>query len=368
MSYINIILHAIFWLFGFFILWKIPICNRTNTENNQSDFSISIIIPARNEEKNLENLFNSLNKQPVRVKEIILVDDNSTDKTADVGRRNNARVISLKSLPKGWVGKTWACHNGAKVATGNYFLFLDADVALKDNGIKNILSCLKRYQGVISIQPYHKIKKVYENMSLFFNIILIAGMGVFTTFQTKINPIGAFGPCLICKRKDYYKIDGHNSIKDKVMEDIEIGKKFIKAKIPVFCLGGKGTIDFRMYPGGFMEMVNGWSRSFGSGAKSTSIPILIMVIAWIVGSIFPFNLFADGFSPFIPNNIFIGIAFYVAFIAQIYWMSRRIGNFNIWALIFYPIPLAFFVIVFFYSLILTIFKKRVTWKGREIKT
>jgi 4,4'-diaponeurosporenoate glycosyltransferase len=368
MNYINIIIHAVFCLFGFFVLWKIPKCNETKENSRISNLSISVIIPARNEEKNLENLFNSLKNQTTIVKEVILVDDGSTDKTPDIGRKHNAKVISLKSLPKGWVGKSWACYNGANAANGDYFLFLDADTKLGEKGIENILSCLKRYEGVISIQPYHRVKKIYENLSLFFNIILIAGMGAFTPFQTRINPIGAFGPCLMCKREDYYKIDGHKSIKGKVMEDIEIGKKFIEAKIPLFCLGGKGTIDFRMYPGGFKEMVKGWSKGFGTGAKSTSIPVLIMVIAWIVGAIFPLNLLADGLSPFIPNIILIASVFYLAFIAQIYWMSYRIGSFSIWASVLYPIPLAFFVIVFFYSLILTIFRKKVTWKDREIKT
>jgi len=360
MNYINTIVHAVFWLFGFFVLWKIPKCNKIKENRKISNLSISIIIPARNEEKNLDNLFNSLNNQKIKVKEIILVDDGSTDKTPDIGRKYNAKVISLKSLPKGWVGKSWACYNGAKASTGDYFLFLDADTKLKNNGIENILSCLKIYNGVISIQPYHRIKKLYEKLSLFFNIILIAGMGSFTPFQTRINPIGAFDPCLLCKREDYYKIDGHKSIKGKVMEDIEIGKKFIKAKIPVFCLGDKGTIDFRMYPGGFKEMVEGWSKSFGTGAKSTSMPVLIMVIAWIVGAIFPLNLLADGLSPFIPNIILVAVIIYLAFIAQIYWMSYRIGSFSIWASVFYPVLLAFFVIVFSYSLILTIFRKRVT--------
>ena len=368
MNYINIIIHAVFWLFGFFILWKIPKCNEIKGIGNKNNISISILIPARNEEKNLEKLFNSLDIQTIKVKEIILVDDSSTDRTADIGRKHNVKVISLKSLPKGWVGKSWACYNGARAATGDYLLFLDADTKLKNNGIDSILSCFKKYKGVISIQPYHRIKKIYENLSLFFNIILIAGMGAFTPFQTRINPIGAFGPCLICKREDYYKIDGHESIKGKVMEDIAIGNKFIKAKIPVLCFGGKSTIDFRMYPGGFMDMVKGWSRSFGTGAKSTSIPILIMVIAWIVGAIFPLNLFADCVSPFVINIFLTAIAFYIAFIAQIYWMSYRIGNFSFWASVIYPIPLTFFIIVFFYSLILMIFKKRVTWKDREIKT
>jgi len=301
MNYINIIIHAVFWLFGFLVLWKIPRCEGNNLENRTRDISISVIIPARNEEKNLDNLFNSLSNQTVKVKEVILVDDGSTDRTAEVGKKHNAKVISLNSLPEGWLGKPWACYNGAGASAGDYLLFLDADTELKDNGIENIIACQEKHSGVISLQPYHRIKKVYENLSLFFNIILLAGMGVFTPFQNRIKPIGTFGPCLLCSREDYYKINGHRSIKGKVIEDIEIGKKFIKAKIPLRCRGGKRTIDFRMYPGGFMEMVRGWAKGFGSGARSTSIPILLIVIAWIVGVIFPLELFAKGILPFTAN-------------------------------------------------------------------
>jgi 4,4'-diaponeurosporenoate glycosyltransferase len=368
MNYIEIIIHSIFWLLGFFILWKIPGCSRSYKDDRVKKISLSVIIPARNEEKNLDKLFISLSKQSVKVKEIILVNDNSTDLTPDIGKKYNARVINLKSMPEGWVGKSWASYNGARAATGRYLLFLDADTVLKDNGIENILSFLERNQGVVSVQPYHDLKKLYENLSMFFNIILMAGMGVFTVFQTRIKPIGAFGPCLMCRKEDYNRIGGHRSIKGKIMEDIEIGKRFMKAKIPVYCLGGRGTVDFRMYPGGLKEMFTGWSKGFSSGAGSTSIPILIIVIAWIVGSIFPLNLFAKGASSFDLSIILAGAAFYLAFAAQIYWMSYRIGKFSVWACVYYHIPLTFFIIVFFYSLILTIFRRKVTWKDREIKT
>jgi len=367
----TLIIHAVFWFFGFWFLWKITSCKNEIDKNNITQKSIkpiSIIIPARNEERNLPNLFNSINKQSFKVKDIILVDDDSTDSTTLIGRKFKIKVLSLKKLPEGWIGKTWACYNGAKIAKGDYLIFLDADTILHNKAIEEIVSCLNSRRGVISIQPYHKIKKLYENLSLFFNIILIAGMGVFTPLQTRVKPIGAFGPCLICSREDYFKIEGHKSIKGKVMEDIEIGKKFLKEKIPLFCMVGKGTIDFRMYPGGPGEVVKGWSKSFSTGAKSTSIPILLMIIAWIVGAIFPFDLLVRGLLSLDISILIYSALYYIAFALQIYWMSYRIGNFNVLASIFYPITLIFFIIIFFYSLILTIFRKKVYWKDRHIKT
>jgi len=349
------------------MLWKIPFCKNICITKNNNVFTFSIIIPARNEAKNLPNLLNSLQNLPANIKEIIIVDDNSTDATLEIIKKYNTKIISLNDLPSGWTGKSWACFNGAKAALGDYLLFLDADTILVDNGLNHIINCPIYNSGVISIQPYHKIKKFYENLSMFFNIILMAGMGTFTPLQTKIKPIGVFGPCMICKKDDYFKIDGHKGIKSKVIEDIEIGKSFLKAGVPIFNLGGKGTINFRMYPNGLKDLINGWAKGFGKGAKSTSFSMLIMIICWIIGSAFSIDLFIRGLV--LQNFILIicGVTFYIFYILQIFWMSYRIGNFSIFTSIFYPVALLFFIIIFFYSLILILFKKQVNWKGRKIK-
>jgi 4,4'-diaponeurosporenoate glycosyltransferase len=93
-----------------------------------------------------------------------------------------------------------------------------------------------------------------------------------------------------------------------------------------------------------------------------------MVIAWIVGAIFPVNLLAEGLASGNVFLLFMALAFYLAFVAQIYWMSFRIGSFNPIASILYFFPLVFFIIVFLYSFILTFVRRRVTWKDRYIKT
>jgi len=365
MSIYNLIIHAIFWLFGFLVIWKINYCETSMDRYNKK--TVSIIIPARNEEKNLPVLINSIKKQNFNLKEIILVDDSSSDSTPKIGRNFKIRVLTLNNLPPGWVGKSWACYNGAKIATGDYLIFLDADTTLLPGAINNITSCLYNNGGVLSIQPYHQVKKFYENLSLFFNIILMAGIGVFTPLQSKVRPIGAFGPCLACSKSNYFKIHGHRDIKGEILEDIEIGKKFINEGIDLSCYGGKGTINFRMYPGGLKELIKGWSKSFTMGAGSTSIPILLMIIAWIFGAIFPVNLLVRGLIMSDKTYLLYSLIFYIAFMIQVYWMSYRIGNFHIIASIFYPFTLIFFIIIFFYSMFLTIFKKKVSWKDRDIK-
>ena len=361
-------INVVFWLFGFWMLWKIPFYKNIFITTNNNVFTFSIITPVRNEARNLPNLLNSLQNLPTNIKEIIVVNDNSTDTTPDIIKKYNVKTIDLNDLPPGWTGKSWACFNGAKAASGDYLLFLDADTKLVNNGLDNIISCPIYNSGVVSIQPYHKIQKFYENLSMFFNIILMAGMGSFTPLQTKIKPIGVFSPCMICKKDDYFKIGGHKGIKIKVMEDIEIGKSFLKAGVPVFNLGGKGTINFRMYPNGLKDLINGWVKGFGTGAKSTSIPLLIMIICWIVGSAFPIELLIRGLVFQNPILIIYGVLFYIFYVLQIFWMSYRIGNFNLLTSVFYPVSLVFFIVIFFYSIESIFLNRKVNWKGRKIKT
>ena len=118
------------WATGWIVLGRERRCGRGKTIPSVSGGQLSIIIPARNEETNLPKLLRSLTAQSPQPREIIVVDDASTDRTAEVAQQFGARVIRSLPLPNGWRGKTWACHQGAQVATGEMLLFLDADHAL----------------------------------------------------------------------------------------------------------------------------------------------------------------------------------------------------------------------------------------------
>ena len=123
----------IFLVIGFFILYKVPVCG-TNKKLPSSLPKTSIIIPARNEESNLPGLLSSLKSQAFLPDEVIVVDDNSEDDTVRVASEYKAHVITSSSLPEGWLGKPWSCHQGAQEARGDVFIFLDADTFLEANG------------------------------------------------------------------------------------------------------------------------------------------------------------------------------------------------------------------------------------------
>ena len=365
MDITNIVIQTLFWSLGFVFLFKIPGC-KSNMSETSSYPSVSIVIPARNEEKTLPILLASLKNQRFTADEVIVIDDNSEDKTRQVAVNEGARVIQSKPLPEKWTGKPWACYQGAKVAKGEILIFMDADTSIEKDGLKRIMDTYMKKDGVISIQPYHKTRKLYEQFSAFFNVIVMGAMGPFTMLGNLVKPIGLFGPCIVMKREYYFKIGGHRDVKSEVIEDIALGARFRKQKIATYCYGGKGTISFRMYPNGIGELLSGWSKGFTMGAVKTPLPLLLAIIAWIGGSIGTTRYLIQAMFNMDAILILLWTSLYLGYVVQIYWMMFRVGTFKFYTALFYPIPLLFYLAVFSRSLVSTLFKRSVKWKGRTI--
>jgi 4,4'-diaponeurosporenoate glycosyltransferase len=362
---INFIVHAVLWFLGFFFLFRISSCIMSH-EKKTRHTGISVIIPARNEERNLPILLQSLKSQLVPEDEVIVVDDHSDDNTRRVAENNGVKIIESGPTPEGWIGKTWACYQGAKIASRITVVFLDADTLLEPNGLTGIVDTYLKRDSALSIQPYHRMCNLYEQFSAFFNIIMMAASGAFTILGKRIKPMGLFGPVLVMNRQSYLASGGHEKVKGEILEDVALGSELEKQGFRIHCLGGQNTISFRMYPKGVKDLVNGWSKGFALGAVKTSIPLLVCIVAWISGSIGTTRSLAD--SIVAANNVQMTVwgSLYLLYAAQIYWMLVRIGNFKFYTALFYPIPLTFFVLVFTYSFVRIFLRRRVQWKGREI--
>jgi 4,4'-diaponeurosporenoate glycosyltransferase len=359
------IVHLILWVLGFLLLFRISYCRVSGNRHTHKP-SVSVIIPARNEEHTLPNLLNSLSGQLSSQDEVIVVDDHSEDKTKAVAEKSAAKVLQSLPTPEGWLGKTWACSQGARIASGEILVFLDADTVLEENGLKNIIETYVEKDGVLSIQPYHKMRDLYEQLSAFFNIIVMAGIGAFTVLGRRIKPIGLFGPAVVMKKQYYVDSGGHDKVKGEILDDVAFGSELQKKGMEVHCMGGKGTISFRMYPNGIRELIDGWSKGFAMGAAKISTPLLILIVFWIAGSIGTTRSLIEAIIA--TNNVQIVISggLYILYAAQIYWMLVRIGNFKFYTALFYAVHVAFFVVVFTYSFIRIFLVRSVKWKGREI--
>jgi len=350
---LSTLLILVFWLFGFFFFWKIPLPDRHDSSKKVQLPAISVIIPARNESENLGSLLNSLQHQHIQLEEIIVVDDHSEDNTQDIAREFGVHLLSSKTLPDAWSGKPWACWQGAKAAKGEVFMFLDADTYLEKDAIASIIQTHIRLGGLVSVQPYHRMRRLYEQLSAYFNIITMAGMNAFNLFRSSSRVIGAFGPCIACSREDYFSVGGHEKVKGAVLENLSLGKEFLKAGKQVHCFGGKNFISFRMYPHGLGSIIEGFGKGFAIGASAMNIPNLILVVCWITGGASLTRHLVQAIIVGSNPEIIVWIFFYLLFSLQLYWMLSRIGTYRWYTALFYPIPLSFFVIVFLWSCINT---------------
>ncbi|MCM3357756.1 glycosyltransferase [Psychrobacillus sp. MER TA 171] len=353
---------------GVLMLWKIPVPRQTKEELFENP-SITVIIPARNEEGRLQPLLESLQKQSLKPKEIIVVDDESTDRTVQIAKEFGGRVIQTHEGDLSWKGKSAACWIGSKAATGDWLLFLDADTRMEnENSLKTLALNYQsqKERGILSVQPYHKVNKLYENFSAIFNIIVITGMNVFTVWSTRLESAGAFGPCILTARKDYMDAGGHFVVGEAIMDDFELAKAFKKIGIPVRCISGRGVLNFQMYPEGMNSLIEGWTKNFGTASRSTHPLVMSLISTWISGSFLPIALLILGFYIGFVSWIAIACICYVGFMIQVYLMARRTGNFRFYVFIIYPILFFFFIGIFSWSLVRTKVFRTVTWKGRKI--
>ena len=325
--------------------------------------SISVIIPARNEEKNIALLLKDLKTQTIALHKIICVNDLSEDKTSQIAAKYGARVINIKNKPNGWIGKSWAAQNGANIATGELLLFLDADVRVKKDGIKILVQAYLKEDCTVSVQPYHKTNKMYEQFSMFFNLIQISANGI---ALPKPKNTGLYGPVILIPKSDYLKIGGHERVRQSIVEDMALGAELKKANIPFSLFIGNQNIYFRMYSDGFLALLQGWTKNISSGATRTPLIVFIMVFLWISSLIsVPVQIVKFAILQNWPLLITCS-ALYIIWVLILIFLSKRVGNFKVYSIIFYPILMFVTLCVCIVSMFKKIFNIKVKWKGRTI--
>lgn len=367
MVYFYIVSLIISLFSGLALLWYVPIFPNKSTAFNPKKNSLSIIIPARNEENNIPILLESLKKQTYQPLEVLVIDDHSLDNTIQIATNFGAEVIQCPTDEHGWVGKSAACWYGAQAAAGDWLLFLDADIFFPEtDGLLKIM-CQFKEEEVLSIQPYHIIKKSYENLSALFNILVLAGMNQFSILGNKLQAAGAFGPSLLCSRAQYFEVGGHKKVRGAIMENITLGQRFMEQNIPVSLYSGKDTLHFRMYPDGLKHLFEGWSKSFASGSVETHPFLLACTSLWIAGAfITPLYLFIAAVKG-TSFELILAVSGYILFSILFSYMARKAGNFKRLVMFFYPLLFGYFVCLFSWSAIKTFIFKSVNWKGRKIQ-
>jgi glycosyltransferase involved in cell wall biosynthesis len=352
------------WLLGWLLAWHLPLLPKGQCRPGPR---VSVLIPARDEESTLPHLLAALSQQHFQPHEVIVIDDHSSDRTAAVAKEWAAAlplsVIQPPALAAGWCGKPWALHHGVAASSGDVLVFLDADTEPGPEFLDRLLAMHQQLGGLVTVQPYHRTQRPYEQLSMLFNLVGLLAV-----------PLGdrcgvAFGPAMVSSRSDYERSGGHRAVANKVVEDWFLGHCYEQVGLPVSAYLGYGQIAYRMYPGGLNDLVIGFDKNFATAASQVRWPWMLAVLLWLSGLFWaawclPASLLGWpmlGNPDLLPNGLIYG-----AYALQLLVITRRVGRFT-WINLIFPLPVLFFLVVFLLA-ILNLERGQVQWKGRTVST
>lgn len=334
--------------------------------------SVSVVVPARDEESTLPALLASLQRLGTPSSEVVVVDDGSRDATAAVARAAGATVVAATAPPRGWTGKAWACHLGVGATSGDLLLFLDADTVLEPDALDGLLALHERHGGLVSVQPFHAVVRPYEQLSSYFNVMSLLASGAFTR-RRATRPM-AFGPCLLTSRADYERAGGHEAVRGEILDDVQLAAAYDRAGLPVRCAVGGDAIRMRSYPGGLRQLADGWTKNFASGASAAAPGPTLAAVLWVsahhavaVGALLALveAVTGRGASLTVAGPVLWALA-WVAVAAQLGWILGRVGAFRWWTWALFPVCLLAFDAIFGWSAVHTVGRRSVRWRGRTV--
>jgi chlorobactene glucosyltransferase len=194
---------------------------------------LTICVPARDEAHQIGACVRAALAQDHPDFEVVVVDDGSTDGTADAARAAGAvdarlRVVTNDPLPPGWAGKPWACARAAREATGAHLLFVDADVELAPEAARRAATVLRaRGLGLLSLFGTWRLESFWENVA-------IPVIGWFIRGATDIAAVNApgrpeafaNGQFILVERAVYEAVGGHGAVRAEVLEDVRLARAF----------------------------------------------------------------------------------------------------------------------------------------------
>jgi glycosyltransferase involved in cell wall biosynthesis len=238
--------------------------------------ALSIIVPARNEERNVARCINSLLATRHPNFEVIVVDDGSTDATLQIveaiARRDpRLKIVGGSQLPKGWVGKPWALTQGARIARGAWLLFTDADTDHEPLAAPSALRCaLENGYGVVSLLTDQQTIGLAERLLLpTILFVIMLGVGASDDVNDPRKPDVAIfnGQYILVSRVAYDAIGGHGAVRGEIAEDLELARRFKRdGRFRIFLAGAGGLVSTRMYRS-FAELWQGFVKNFAIGAR-----------------------------------------------------------------------------------------------------
>jgi glycosyltransferase involved in cell wall biosynthesis len=225
--------------------------------------TISVIVPARNEESSLGTCLQSLTSQTGVTFEIIVVDDHSTDRTREIAASfPEARVLEARPLPEGWTGKNNAVTSGALVALGEWLLFTDADtVHLPGSLARALREAQENGAELLSYSPEQIAVSFWEMATLPVVFAELARQYPPAKVSDPASPIAAAnGQFILIRRETYDAVGGHAAVAGSILEDVALARAVKSSGRKIHFRYAPDAVRTRMYRN-FRQLREGWTKN-----------------------------------------------------------------------------------------------------------
>jgi glycosyltransferase involved in cell wall biosynthesis len=323
---------------------------------------VSILIPVRNEEKNILRLLQSIHEQDYQNYEVIILDDDSTDRTFDIctkfaQKHASFRVIKGNTLPHDWLGKNFACYQLAAQAKGSYLLFIDADEQMNMGLINSAVHRMHANKlSLLSLFANQQMETLGELLVVpLMHYILLNLLPLRLIYLVKNYSVAAAsGQFMLFNADDYRENQWHEQVKHKVVEDVEIMRLVKAARYNGEALLANGMVSCRMYSG-YREAIDGFSKNFLAAFNYNIIWFLIYIVLIIGGPMIVLMTLNFSLTLFMLGLIVLTRVMVSLSAGQNAWYN----------IVLHPAQMLSLTLVAFLA-IQRHLTKTMTWKGRKI--
>jgi len=333
---------------------------------------ISILVPARNEEVNIATCLESLQKQDYPNFEILVLDDNSSDNTANIVEQmaaKDGRIQLLRGdpLPKDWVGKPFACYQLAKQARGSWLLFVDADTTHTPYMLRSVLAqALRSKPSLLSGFPRQLAASLPQKVAIPVLYFVILSFFPLWWLQrsSEPKPSLAIGQFLLFPREEYWRIGGHERVKSRILEDVWLGVEVNRHRGRHVVVDLSPVVSCHMYHN-VGAMWEGFVKWIYSVASLSPAALFVMMITAYVFFLAPFYSLWNGlFVVAAPTSWRAIIIFQVTVIFFMRWRVDNRFKEPVVSTLLHPVGLAFLFLAAFYAVFQRAVGAGVQWKER----
>ncbi len=331
-----------------------PLGNRT-PERERTLPLLSVIVPARNEEKNLQQLLPRLkNLDYAGAVEIIVVDDHSRDDTRAVAEHFGARVLRVQELPAGWHGKPHACHIGAGAARGEWLLFTDADTLhTADSAAHAVIFARQHALDGLTLFLQQTPRNVLQGA-----VLSTAFAGLFAGARADKTLMN--GQYILLRRDVYFASGGFEAVRAEPLEDLALGNRLRKLGYAFLALRGENAASVCMYAD-TRQMWHGMTR-LGAGSLKWSGSGALVTALFTTALMSPLLVLAD----VLRGKLHFAwlLLAWLAASASVMPFARRFGS--LWFALLAPVGALFVLLAAWWGLLLRVLGRGIHWRGRSV--